>query len=216
MNPKLDKALNRLTNILPLKERQRECGTQIGKLHRRILRSFVEQGRILSREEMGRFVDNLEEAVNTLVDKDMVVFSADGTPLGAYPFTMEAREHVVEVNGHRVHAMCALDALSVAPMFGMNTHVSSRCRVTGDSVEVRQSGKAIRNLKEAGDLHFGIIWGAANDNSSCANTLCLEMMFLKNEPIARQWLTEDPVNREVFKLDEAVEFGDRFFSPLLA
>lgn len=216
MNPKLDKALNRLTNILPLKERQRECGRQIGELHRRILRSFVEQGRILSRDEMSGYVDNLEDAVNTLADKDMVVFSADGTPVGAYPFTMEAREHVVQVNGHRVHAMCALDALSVAPMFGIDTHVSSRCRVTGEPVEVRQSGKTIRNLKEAGDLHFGIIWGAANGNSSCANTLCLEMIFLKNGPVARKWLAEDPANREVFKVDEAVEFGDRFFSPLLA
>jgi hypothetical protein len=216
MSPKLDKALNRLTSILPLKERQRECGSQIGELHRRVLRSFVEQGRILSREEMGRFVDHIDDAARTLADKDMVVFSADGTPLGAYPFTMEKREHMVEINGHRVYAMCALDALSVAPMFGMDTHVRSRCRVTGEPVEVRQSGKTIRNLREAEDLHFGIIWGAANGKSSCASTLCLEMMFLKNGSIARQWLAENPDNREVFKLDEAVEFGDRFFSPLLA
>lgn len=215
MNTKLDKALNRLTSILPLKRRQDKCSDQIRELHRRILRSFVEQGRILSREEMAHHVDNLEEAINTLAENDMVVFSADGTPVGAYPFTMETREHVVQVNGHRVHAMCALDALAVAPMFGVDTQVNSRCRVTGEPVEVRQSGRSVLNPEEAGDVHFGVIWGAANDQASCANSLCLEMMFLKNSDIARQWLSEDPDNREVFTLEEAVEFGDRFFSPLL-
>ena len=187
MNAKLDKALNRLTSILPLKERQDECSSQIRELHRRILLSFVEQGRIPTREEMGRHVDDLEEAVNTLAEKDMVVFSRDGTPLGAYPFTMEDREHAVQVNGHRVHAMCALDALAVAPMFGVNTQVSSRCRLTGAPV-----------------------------GTSCANSLCLEMMFLKSGEIAWQWFMEDPDNREVFTLKEAVEFGDQFFAPLMA
>lgn len=215
MNTKLDKALNRLTSILPLKRRQDECSDQIRELHRRILRSFVEQGRILSREGMAHHVDNLEEAINTLAENDMVVFSADGTPVGAYPFTMETREHVVQVNGHRVHAMCALDALAVAPMFGVDTQVNSRCRVTGEPVEVQQSGRSVLNPEKAGDVHFGVIWGAANDQASCANSLCLEMMFLKNSDIARQWLSEDPDNREVFTLEEAVEFGDRFFSPLL-
>jgi len=30
-----------------------------------------------------------------LKEKDMVVFSEAGNPVGAYPFTMEKREHVV-------------------------------------------------------------------------------------------------------------------------
>lgn len=215
MNAKLDSALNRLASILPLKERQSECANQVRELHQRILRSFVERGRILTREEMGRYVDDIEAAVKALADKEMVVFSADGTLVGAYPFTMEAREHVVQVNGHRVHAMCALDALAVAPMFGVETRVSSRCRVTGEPVEIRQSGKSILDTKEAGDVHFGIIWGAASSESSCANSLCLEMLFLKNGAIARQWLMDGPDNREVFTLDEAAEFGERFFAPCL-
>lgn len=216
MNAKTDKALNRLTSLLPLKERQDECSSQISELHRQILRSFVEKGRILTQEEMGQYTDNPQEAVNILAEKDMVVLSADGNLTGAYPFTMEAREHVVRVNGHRVHAMCALDALAVAPMFGSNTEVSSRCRVTGEPVDIRQSGKLILNPEETGDIHFGIIWGAASGDSCCANSLCLEMMFLRNGDIARQWLKEDPDNREVFSLEEAVEFGNRFFAPLLA
>ena len=216
MTPKLGKALNRLTGNLPLKARQDACSTQVKELHQQVIRSFVDKGRILTREEMAHCVSDLEEAVNVLKERDMVVFAEDGEPLGAYPFTMEAREHSVQVNGHQVYAMCALDALAVAPMFGLETQIASRCRVTGDPVSIPMSGNTILNPDEAGDIHFGIIWGAANADSCCADSLCMEMMFLRDSEIARQWLADDPKNREVFTLQEAVEFGGRFFSPLVS
>ena len=215
MNATLDNALERLQRILPLKDRQDACSKQIRELHRGILRSFIEKGRILTREEMGSLVSDLDDAVSVLQEKDMVTFSADGTPVGAYPFTMETREHVVRVNGQQVHAMCALDALAVSPMFGMDTQVDSRCRVTGDPVSVQQSGTTILNADEAGDVHFGIIWGAESADSCVADSLCMEMMFLRDGETARQWLEADPDNREIFTLQEAVEFGDRFFTRLL-
>ena len=65
-------------------------------------------------------------------------------------------------------------------------------------------------------IHFGIIWGAANADSCCADSLCMEMMFLRDGETARQWLADDPETREVFTLQEAVEFGGRFFSPLVS
>lgn len=216
MTPKLGKALNRLQSVLPLKARQDACSTQVKELHLQVIRSFVDKGRILTREEMAHYVSDLEEAVNVLKERDMVVFAEDGEPLGAYPFTMEAREHSVQVNGHQVYAMCALDALAVAPMFGLETQIASRCRVTGDPVSIRMSGNTILNPDEAGDIHFGIIWGAANADSCCADSLCMEMMFLRDGETARQWLGDDPETRDVFTLQEAVEFGGRFFSPLVS
>ena len=216
MAPKLEKALNRLQSILPLKERQDDCSPQVKELHRQVLRSFVDKGRILTREEMEHYVSDLEDAVNALKERDMVVFTGEGEPLGAYPFTMEAREHSVQVNGHRVYAMCALDALAVGPMFGTETQIDSRCRVTGDPVSIRMAGNTILNPDETGDIHFGISWGAANADSCCADSLCMEMMFLRDGETARRWLADDPETREVFALQEAVEFGSRFFSPLVS
>ena len=215
MNAKLDKALNRLQRILPLKARQDACGTPVKELHQSILRSFVDKGRILTREEMTRHVSDVDDAVSLLQEKDMVTFSADGTPVGAYPFTMETREHVVRVNGHQVHAMCALDALAVSPMFAVDTQVDSRCRVTGEPVCVKQSLTTILNPDETRDIHFGIIWGSESTGSCVADSLCMEMMFLRDAETAREWRQSDPNNREIFTLQEAVEFGDRFFTPLL-
>jgi mercuric reductase len=216
MTEKLEKALDRLKSILPLKERQDACSKQIKELHQRILRSFVDKGRILSKEEMAEHICDLEEAISVLKENDMVVFCKNGEPLGAYPFTMEAREHAVRVHGHLVYAMCALDALSVSPMFGVATQITSQCRVTGDHLNIQQSGNKILNLHKAGDIHLGIYWGAANRDSCIADSLCMEMMFLRDREIARQWLAEDSDNREVFTLQEGVEFGGRFFAPLLS
>ena len=165
---------------------------------------------------MAQHVGNLEDAVKVLGDSGMVIFSRDGDPVGAYPFTMQVREHKVRLNGHQVYAMCALDALAVSPMFGMTTQIDSRCRITGDPVNIRQSGKTIENPGEAGELHFGIDWGAADADASCADSLCMEMMFLRDGDVARRWLREDSGNREIFTLPEAVEFAGRFFLPLMS
>lgn len=213
---KIEKALDRLISILPLKEKQEACGKEMKELHQKLLYSFVEEGRILTREEMATHIKDVDEAVNILRSNDMVVFSDSGEPVGVYPFTMEDREHKIRINGHTVNAMCALDALSVSPMFNMDTHITSKCRVTGSPVSILQEGKTIKNPEKAGELRFGIIWGAASSCSCCANSLCMEMMFLKNGEVADEWQAADDKNREVFTLEEAVEFGSRFFVPLMA
>jgi hypothetical protein len=122
----VDKALARLIAVLPLKEKQLNCGPVVRDLHRLVLQSFVERGKILSRSEMAEVVGDVDQAVAVLKKNDMVVFSCGGEPIGAYPFTMEEREHKVWVGGHTVNAMCALDALAVSSMFGLKTEISSR------------------------------------------------------------------------------------------
>lgn len=216
MSIKVDKALARLIAVLPLKEKQQSCGREIADLHRRVLRSFVERGKILSRAEMAAIVADVGRAVEVLKKNDMVVFSCGGEPIGAYPFTMEEREHKVRVGDNTVSAMCALDALAVSPMFGIKTEISSKCRATGTPVYIKQDGLAIENPDQAGDTRFGIVWGAASSCSCCANSLCMEMMFLRDNRVAEEWLSTDPANREVFTLAEAIDFGARFFVPLMA
>lgn len=216
MTAKVDTALQRLIGILPLKEKQEACGVAIKELHRNVLRAFVEKGRILTKNEIAKLVSDPETAVKILRENDMVVFSADGEPVGAYPFTMEPREHRVSINGHCVHAMCALDALGVSPMFNLKTTVSSRCRITGAPVFIEQTGETITNIEQTGDVRFGIAWKAASTCACCADNLCTEMMFLKDGQVAQKWLTDDPEDREVFTLQEAVEFGARFFVPLMS
>lgn len=213
---KINKALQRLISVLPLKVNQDKCNTEIKHLHQAILRSFVEKGRILNHEEMACYTDDVDKSLAILKEYDMVVFSTKGEAIGAYPFTMEKREYAIQVNNHTVYAMCALDALAVSPMFDMDAQISSQCRVTHDAINIKQSRQTITHLDEVANVHFGIIWAAASEGGSCANSLCMEMIFLRDKEIAQQWMAEDLDNREIFSLQEAVEFSERFFVPLMA
>ena len=208
-------AVDRLNKILPLKQNQQKLGDSLRQLHLDILRAYVDMGRSLNRDEISQRVENLDTAVSTLQQHDMVVFNDSGEPIGAYPFTMEQREHKIDVNGHLVHSMCALDSLAVSPMYDTELEIISVCHVTGAPVSIRQKGFEILNAADVEDVYFGINWNAASASSCCADSLCTEMIFLRGDEVAHKWLEEDADNRQIFDLHDAVKFAAGFFTPLL-
>jgi hypothetical protein len=211
---KISAALERLNHILPLAARQQALDAPLRRLHQAILRAYVELDRSLTREEMAQQVDDIGLAVHILKANDLVVFDCSGEPTGAYPFTMEEREHTVHINGHTVHCMCALDALAVSPMFALPTEIDSRCQVTKEIIRLRQQGLSI-DREDVAEVFFGIDWSAASSQTCCANSLCTEMIFLKGAKVVQQWLAAAPQQRQSFHLNEAVDFAARFFRPLL-
>ena len=215
MNSKVEKAVARLNKILPLAERQKKLNPEVADVYQKILHSYVELGRSLTKAEISQLIDNADEVIDILRENDMVVFDSKNEPVGVYPFTMEQREHKISINGHTVHSMCALDVLAISPMFNQQAHIDSRCSVSGEKISIDQLDQQIINREENKDLHFGINWNSAANNC-CATSLCTEMIFLKNKKIANDWLMEDKDNREIFGLDEAVTFASAFFKPLLA
>lgn len=208
-------AVERLNRILPLAANQQALDDPLQRLHRAILHAYIDQGRTLSRDEMACYVDDLDEAVNTLKKNDLVVFNANEEPIGAYPFTMTERAHIVSVNGNTVHCMCALDALAVSSMFNIATEITSRCHVTDDPIIIQQHGLKIFNPSDDANIYFGINWDAASENSVCADSLCTEMIFLKNEFVAGCWLGDSQGQRQIFQLNDAINFAARFFVPLI-
>lgn len=212
MNTKISTALQRLDSILPLVSGLKSLSSDDAALYCKLINSYVQQGRTLTRGEAAKFVSNAEQALTNIADNKLIVLDADGDPSGAYPFTSEEREHKVHVNGVTVHCMCALDALAVSPMFDVPTVIDSQCRVTGEQIHLEQNGTDFGDGTL--DAWFGINWGAAATDIVCAESLCMEMMFLANESVAREWLAESPDTREVFDLPSAVAFAAGFFVPL--
>lgn len=214
MNTKVINAVDRLNKILPLSRNLQSLNKDLADVYQNILRSYAEQGASLNKHAIARQVENIDETIKVLKDNDMVVFDDDGEPIGAYPFTMEQREHEVTVNGHKVHCMCALDALAVSPMFGKQTTINSICHVTGEPVSIQQRNREIINSDDNKDVYFGLSWNSAANNC-CATSLCTEMIFLKGKQVADQWLAKDAENREIFNLSDAVDFAAGFFVPLM-
>ena len=56
---------------------------------------------------------------------------------------------------------------------------------------------------------------AASSCGSCADSLCTEMLFLKDTATAEEWLSGDAENRQIFTLPEAIEFATGFFKPMM-
>ena len=216
MTLKVDKALKRLNDILPLKKKYNNCSSQIKSLYQEILKSFVLTGRILSKDEISIYVTDVNAAIKILDENEMVVTSKDKELVGAYPFTMEDREYKVVINGNEVNAMCAIDALAVSLMFNVDTQIKSRCRITDIPIYLEQSGAHICNFDENRDVHICVAWEAVKDDIKCANSLCMEMFFVSSKEIANTWKKNEHKKKDIFTLDEAMELSKRFFVPLVS
>lgn len=215
MNNDVNEAIIRLNKILPLKANQLSMSPELQQLHRDILISYITLGRSLNRTEIASRVSELDETIHTLQENDMVVFNSDGDPIGAYPFTMEERDHTLHIGKHTLHCMCALDSLAVSPMYDTEVQIDSVCHLSGKPLVITQNNLEILNKAAAKDIYFAINWNAASDNACCADSLCTEMIFIKGKSAANNWNDEDNINRQIFTLDEAVKFAAGFFMPLL-
>ena len=130
-------------------------------VHPNILHSDVERGTGLNRSDIAQQLIDLDGSIEVLKGKDRVVFDCNDDPVGTNPFTMEQREHEVFVNDHKVHCLCALDALAVSPMFDRDTTIKSKCHGSGKSVDIHQHHHRIIDADGDQDVFFGISWKAA-------------------------------------------------------
>ncbi len=111
MNESIESSVLRLNELLPLKARQDRLSPAFRGVHRAVIVSLVMRGRPPTRTEIATLVgeQQVDMALDRLGNDDLVVLTADRREvLGAYPVTSETTPHVLEVNGHSIHAMCAI------------------------------------------------------------------------------------------------------------
>lgn len=209
---KIDRALGRLEQNLPIRRSQAGLPPPLRSAHQRILRFFFERGRApaLVELEIGD-----RDAVGLLAAQHVVVVDGCGEITGAYPFAGESREFRVVSRFGAVNAMCAFDALAISSMFDEAVRVESRCRVSGRAIVIEQRGADIEPLEPAEEIFAAIEWNAAAGAASCSTTLCREMIFLAGERHARRWQAQSAATRELFRLDEAHAVISAVFVPLM-
>lgn len=228
-------ALQRLNNLLPLKKRQQALPKPLAHVHRLILRSLAERGRPLTSDEIAAVLGSRASALHAMAvlgSNDLVVLDTpvvkdeaghklamqnpDGKIVGAYPMTTAQTPHKVKVGGptgQEIYAMCAVDALAISQMFGVETCIDSKCHASGEPIYICQKGAEIVEARPSRDIRVGIRW--QHFSAAAAHTLCTEMVFLKDGTVAANWKSKDPEAIELFTLPEAVEYAAAFFLPLL-
>jgi hypothetical protein len=146
--------------------------------------------------------------------EDLVHLDATGRPVVAYPFSAEPRGHRVLIDGERwVEAMCAIDALGIAPMVGLSIEIYSRDRVSGSEIWVRldPSEGAWWEPQEA-----VVVSGSAGCESPSFRGCCDVLNFFERRENAERYLAENPsVSGSPISLPEAIEAGRIVFGDVL-
>jgi Alkylmercury lyase len=208
---------------IPVRRRGRERVARLGSgeraLYRWVLRRFAAGEPPVSTglaDAASTFGVRLEEALAVLTAEDFVhTDRATGAVLVAYPFSGSPRGHRVLIDGKRwVEAMCAIDALGIAPMLERPIEVISHDPASGGEVWVRiDPGDGAwwepeRAVVLAGSLSLG-------DGPSVA-ACCSVLNFFESEENALEHLiAQTDIAGHAISLPEAIEAGRLIFRDVL-
>ena len=165
------------------------------------------------RDAAQRFAPPAAQALAALAREDLVHTDRDGEITVAYPFSGRTTDHVVRFgNGHRVYAMCALDALGIAPMFDQSIEIVSRDAVTGEGIEVELTPAGTASWQPEGAV---VVCGASGSGESCS-TCCPVLSFFASAENGVRWLEGRPdVRGYVMTMPEAINAGRAVFGDVL-
>jgi hypothetical protein len=182
-----------------------------------ILRHFATSGRpgradtLEAAEQLGL---DPGAALETLAREDLVHLQA-GEIAVAYPFSGRATAHRVRFQrGNEVDAMCAIDALGIAPMFGEPIEITSRDPLSEVQIRVR--------LEPDGDGEWHpqtavVVAGVMDRQGDSFQGCCPVLNFFGSTATAEEWLALRPeVRGEVVALPEAIAAGRAVFGKVLS
>ena len=182
-----------------------------------ILRHFRTAGRpggTEVREAAARLGIDAESRLETLALEDLVHRGADGEITVAYPFSGRPTAHRVRFpGGQEVDAMCAIDALGIAPMFGEQIEIDSRDPVSGDAIRARVAADgAAEWWPEPAVVVAGVLDRQFDSCCGC----CPVLNFFASPANAERWLSEHPqVRGNVISMQDAAAAGRAVFGDVL-
>jgi hypothetical protein len=178
-----------------------------------ILRRFATEGRPSS-VELGAAAEQLrleaDSALEALAREDLVHRGADGEIAVSYPFSGRPTTHRVRFpGGHEVDAMCAIDALGIAPMFGEPIEVSSRDPLTGEAIRAQVAPDGAASWEPTAAV---VVAGVLDRCEESFRGCCPALNFFASSGNAERWLTEHPeIRGQVMSMDDAIAAGRAVF-----
>jgi hypothetical protein len=178
-----------------------------------ILRRFAAHGRPSSaatRAAAGRLGVDVEGALETLAREDLVHLGRDGEIAVAYPFSGGPTAHTVRFSsGHEAYAMCAIDALGVAPMFDAPIEIVSRDPLTGDEIRARLAPDGDGDWQPKPTV---VAAGVLDRHGDACSGCCPVLNFFASPANAERWLHEHPqVRGQVVSIPDASAAGRAVF-----
>jgi hypothetical protein len=178
-----------------------------------ILRRFATSDRPTSaeiRETAVRLGLEVEDSLTTLAREDLVHRGCDGEITVAYPFSGPPTAHRVRFpDGHEAHAMCAIDALGIAPMFQKPVEIRSRDPLSGTAFHAKVAPDGVATWEPDTAV---VVAGVLDRQGDACCGCCPVLNFFASEDSAQRWLGEHPhVSGRVITVEDAVASGRTVF-----
>ena len=157
----------------------------------------------------------IEETLDLFATLDLVHHDpATGEILVAYPFSARPRGHAVLIDStHRVEAMCAIDALGIAPMLQQPIEISSRDPLSGSEIWVRLDPGEGAWCEPRSTV---VLAGSASCDGPSFRGCCDVLNFFETEASANSYLAEHPeLTGFPITIPDAIEAGRRVFADLM-
>jgi hypothetical protein len=148
-----------------------------------------------------------------LATEDLIHFDGEGKVTVAYPFSGQPTRHRVRIEGHTVYAMCAIDALGVAPMFERPTFIDSSDPLTNTeiSISLQPDGTGTWQPNEA-----VVVTGRACADGAAFEGCCQVLNFFASRENAERYLLEQgEVSGFPITMPHAIEVGRTIFGAVL-
>jgi hypothetical protein len=195
-------------------ERVKSLTTAEQRLHHAILRAFPQVGGPPDAAWLVAQATVTGAAVAELAAKDVIQLDlATGAIVAAYPFSGVATAHQVTVaGGPPVSAMCAIDALGIPFMLGVDATVYSVDPMTSETIRIEvQGGQA--TWEPATACMFA---GRVEGDGPVSQTLCPTINFFVSPASAEAYAAAHPeVTGTVLDQADAVRSGQRSFGEML-
>ena len=181
-----------------------------------ILRRFATSGHpsgAETREAAERLGLDAERALDTFAGEDLVHLDRKGEIAVAYPFSGRPTAHRVRFQGGReAYAMCAIDALGIAPMFDEQIEIASRDPLTEVEIQLTLEPEGTGRWQPEEAV---VVCGASGSGESCCSC-CPVLNFFASRENGERWLKARPeVHGQVISMPEAVAAGRSVFGDVL-
>jgi hypothetical protein len=186
-------------------------------VHQAVLRSFAQAGgppeTSLLEDAAAPF--DAAQALAGLAAGDFLYLDDAGRITAAYPFSALPTAHRVQIaGGASAYAMCAIDALGIAPMLGGKAVIQSADPSTGQPITVTVDGSNSEWHPRTAVVFDGRT-GSDYDGPS-AEICCGYMNFFATRGTAAAWAHAHPeITGGILSQDRAIEIGKQIFGRLL-
>jgi Alkylmercury lyase len=140
-------------------------------VHRAVLTAFATTGRAPDQGALARALPaghDVAAELAQLHDRDVIRLDEDTSIRAAYPFSAVPTAHLVAIeDGPTVYAMCAIDALGIAYMLGLDIAISSTDPESGEAVNV-----SIQQVMATWQPHTSVVYVGSISPPSTPDDCC--------------------------------------------